>query len=1005
MFTTDEIIAATNDSHLKKSIQWVRESLIRSRLAQPLTEAPASIGELAHFVECVLCSAPDWTSSDGQELCLIAAETAELLSKICAEHKNRASTYQIRSALLYEMAGKPSIATSVARDWKLNKILSSFISRRDAFGQLRPFPTQPKLPDIPTDPGTYHLLGFRLFEFAWSQDALLLSKYEHGEIDLPRFVTERLEGLATSFSLGARATDLHAFSSVIRSRAKLATRNYLNESLFEAAKHIGFPIEMWPQQAKALQAGFLDKKFDTFGLAAPTGTGKTFLGRILILDTLLHSPKSKVLYIVPSKALATEVTNDLSKAFEDTEYTAIALRPSLVALDEKEGSRVEKDSVIVLTPEKADLLLRLGSAFLGNVELVIVDEAHHIESGTRGILLEMYLTRLKHSLRDGARIAFLSAVAPNIKQLASSFGKHAGGSEVEDRATKMRAGVYKIKGKGKSKQGWIEYADGTALNIVTVNVETRKRHAIIQLTGSLAQLGPVLVVTKGKGECETLGRHMLDWVKKNSPKNKLGPSEIPSEYFQRLDAYLEREMYKEVPMRELLPYRIAYHHAGLPPRVRRATEEAIRRGLVDFVFATTTLAEGVNFPFSSVVVQSLALKTAPEPGVPSRYQPVTPRSFWNIAGRAGRPGYDSEGHAILFEPSLGLDKVNAVISDYLNSSFRGVPPVGSALADAIREIQTGVSTGMLSWSQLESHQLDPSLPRPIQGAVNLIRTSIIHAKAGGWDSPEEILESTFASQLLLPTERNFGRELAQAQARTVNSFFNEVGAPSWTLAAEIGLSIETLSSLRDYAKVLPDFRIEMFHTDLFYGGWINFAQAKPLISEVSMRMAELEGTKLGAMHTDLVAQWLSGIPFTNLKQRSRSNKKHRRLEDLISILYSRIQFLLPWGLYATDRIIETEAKERGLEYKNEIRWIAYLVDAGVPSFDALRLVDSDMERVDATRIATEFKKAGGIDSGTDVVGWLSTQKSALIKKYLKGPDNRRLDHDLDRILWQMFEEE
>src|SRR5262249_34936864 len=146
----------------------------------------------------------------------------------------------------------------------------------------------------------------------------------------------------------------------------------------------------------------------------------------------------------------------------------------------------------------------------------------------------------------------------------------------------------------------------------------------------------------------------------------LTEAEQASDIVRRLDSRLSREMYSDVPMRALLKHRIAYHHAGLPPRVRIAVEEAIRARMIDFVFATTTLAEGVNFPFSTVIVQALALREAPEKGRGARYHPVTPRSFWNIAGRAGRPGVDREGQAILFEPTLGLDKVNAVLDPYLD---------------------------------------------------------------------------------------------------------------------------------------------------------------------------------------------------------------------------------------------------------------------------------------------------------------------------------------------------
>jgi superfamily II DNA/RNA helicase len=998
MFTAEEIREATQNPSLSAALKWVRDALTRSRLRRPLVGCPISYAELAHFSECVLCSAPSWNREKTRDLCEAAAEASEVLSKLFLDAPERSATHQIRAALLYEFAGKPSVAAAASRNWPLSPVLTKFIARQETFGSLRVSPSV--LPEFASSPR-------KVFESAWIHDATSLAQFQHCESDAPNFVTEKLESLSTQVSLGVRATEIHAFASVLKDRRALSSRNFVDTELFLEARQIGFPVELWPQQAKALAEGFLDRSFNSFGLAAPTGTGKTYLARILILDTLRRLPTAKVLYVVPSRALVSEVTTNLSETFKETSYKVTSVRPSIVALDKEENIKVEEDSVVVMTPEKADLLLRMGSDFLQSIELVVIDEAHHIESGTRGILLEMHLTRLRRILKKSVRLVFLSAVAPNIGELAACFGTRSGKSEVELRSTRMRAGVYRIRGRGRDKQGWIDYSDNTSFPIISSNIASGKRATLIQLVAELSRSGPVLVVTKGKGECETLGKLMVEWCKKNSLKS-LDPSDLASEHVQRLDARLEREMYKDVKMRKYLPHRVAYHHAGLPPRVRRATEEAIRRGYIDFVFATTTLAEGVNFPFSSVVVQSLAIRSPPELGVPSRYHPVTPRSFWNIAGRAGRPGFDSEGQVILFEPSLGIDKIKATLGDYLDSSFNGVPPVGSALADAIQDIRDSLHAGHVSWNQLASRALAQELPRPTQGALNLLRTSIIHAKAEEkFESPEEIFDSTFASKILPAQDVDFGRKLTDVQSQVVDAFFKESGAPSLSLAAELGLSIETLSALRDFAKSIPDNRIRAFG-GLFYGGWINFTQARPLVAVVADRMSELEGTKLGALQTELIMQWLSGIPFNTVKRTTwsgrRSGNVAKSLEDLISHLYSRVQFLLPWGLYALDKLVKAEAKLRELEYNNQIGLIAYLVDAGVPCFDALRLTSVDMERVDATRLAHAFRDSGA-SGATDIIGWLLVQPRRVIEKLLAGPDNRRLDYDLNKVLSQLREEE
>ncbi|MBZ5532163.1 MAG: DEAD/DEAH box helicase [Acidobacteriia bacterium] len=579
------------------------------------------------------------------------------------------------------------------------------------------------------------------------------------------FLTEYLQGLSSEFTpeaskavsevakfwdVGYTATEMRALKTAMEGRARSSTRKSVDPELFKALQQTKFPVELWPTQLAALEGGILDQSIESWGLAAPTGTGKTFLTQLLIINTLQIHPASKVLYIAPSRALVHEVTTNLARSLEPFALGVLAVTPHLVELDEQEASEVDEASVLVLTPEKADMLLRLGLEVFQDLALVIVDEAHHLESSTRGILLEMYLWRLKSLIRPGSRFVFLSAVTPNIADITRWIRPRAQSVEITRRPTRMRAGIYRIDSGGKSKVGVIEYTDGIRLPVVA-SPETGVRRQLIQLAAAVRKAGPVLVVAKGKGECEILADAALNWLKEN---NILKQNE-PSETLERLDSRLEREMYPDVLLRSLVANRIAYHHAGLPPRVRLSLETAIRENLIDFVFATTTLAEGVNFPFATVIVQSLALREAPQRGRAGRYHPVTPRVFWNLAGRAGRPGHDREGQVLMFEPSIGFDKIKYVLGDYFNDELTVAQPVRSALADSIEEIVNEVRTGVLNLEELASPALSEQVSRRVQGAVNLIRVSLLHARASKLiNSYEEILDGTFARAAALHSFRS-----------------------------------------------------------------------------------------------------------------------------------------------------------------------------------------------------------------------------------------------------------
>jgi hypothetical protein len=229
----------------------------------------------------------------------------------------------------------------------------------------------------------------------------------------------------------------------------------------------------------------------------------------------------------------------------------------------------------------------------------------------------------------------------------------------------------------------------------------------------------------------------------------------------------------------------------------------------------------------------------------------------------------------------------------------------------------------------------------------------------------------------------------------VLDFLTTPDAPPPELIAELGFSIETLTDLREWVHSLLDWQVENF-THLLYGGTVNPDQAKYVVGPVAKLMAELEGPKLGGFLSEIILLWVSGEPFRSIWHSKKDYWHTVRIEDLISVVYSRVQYLLPWGLYAADRLVRSEAQRRSIAYENQLRSLAYLADAGVPSFDALRLVSLDFERVDATRLAIQYQKSGGLNTGIDIVEWVITQPLRTLISCVRGQDNRRIDFDLEK---------
>jgi superfamily II DNA/RNA helicase len=752
------------------------------------------------------------------------------------------------------------------------------------------------------------------------------------------------------------------------------------------------PAELWPVQREAVEEGLLSPAILSFGLAAPTGTGKTALMRLLIADFLERNPGKKAVYVSPSRALTSQIAADLSEVLQRVGRTVLALGAHL-AIHPSFDVDPESADVLIFTPEKADLIMRLMPGSLADVGLVIVDEAHHIEQGTRGILLEFYLWRLRSLVPATARFVQLSAVAPNIDDLVGwlSARQQVTRSVTRDwRTSRLRVGIFERKTDGSAVVQFGNEPPYILLKAKECPLDPTENLAM--LANRLSKHGIVLVLTTSPASAEKIAETIANLrTVSASPDQNSG---------DRLDARIERELYPDSPLREQFKKRVVFHHAQLPPRVRNAIEQCVSDRLVDIVCATTTLAEGVNFPFSTVIVESLVGKN---------YQ-LSPRSLWNIAGRAGRFGVDSEGHCILFRPSRWKARLQDYdLEDYLRTNLADIPPVRSALANAICDLKQMVDSGDVEFDKLSSialtdiHKEQKSSAariKPVRGLLNVMRVGYAHGNSSGTISVEtetapEFETTLLAAKQLNPDEREFAQRLGVQQRKVVRDALKE-DAALVEIAARIGWALETQRNLYEWIKGLENWQLKQFG-ELVLGGRIAHPERLSyLIGPLSKQMAEFEGEALGGYTSYIAVNWLKGLPLTEIRQ---TQAKKMDYGKLVSVIYGRIQYMLPWALYGCHELVQYEAKRRVIKVGDGVKDLSVLAAEGVADFDSLTLVlKLDIERVDATRLAVAFRKD---HTQTDIVGWLKGLNWARITAVTRGPDQRRLDPDLRRV-WEQL---
>jgi hypothetical protein len=990
MYSAAELSNCTDEQWFKEGYQQLERNLLLARLGlnrEPLP--PQQRINLKRFSQAVIGSAPIWENPrEGSErrLCQLAADIEASLA--ISEESDRVQSHiaLFKSIVLYDLAGLPGTSASFASRNGFDPRLREFFNRSPtslwgtiapdteaAFSRLR---SEPQLSDD----------GEIVFEQAIGdlvQEVAL--RFQQGDTKGLLESFNDLTQLASHYSVGLSGDDLKAVSRLVELREENSSLNLVPKlSTLDPSglRAIGLPLELWPAQVRALRDGLLDEKFSSFGFAAPTGTGKTALTKLLIADAFAKNHQKKVLYICPSRALVHQVSDDLQESLSGLGLNVLKAGAHLVAHDRMPISSDDAD-VIVFTPERADLLLRIDPEFLQSVCLVVVDEAHHIEQGPRGVLLEFYLWRLRKMISNDARIVQLSAVAPNISELTDWISLGTSHSVMLDWCTsRLRVGVLERTTRG----GAILNFSGVPYGLLpdgTLPLHPKRGLAV--LANHLAKSGIVLVLCSSPAVAEEVAGYVGE-LRSESQDDE-------DEVSERLDAWIERELYPESELRALYQKRVVFHHAQMPPRVRQGLEEAIRERKIDVICATTTLAEGVNFPFSTVVVETLV----------SREFQLTPRSLWNIAGRAGRFGVDSEGHCILFRPALWVEKLTEYkLDDYMQVALAAIPPVRSALALGIERLDRLVSEGKIDLAALEDISLAAikidnkasKEAKAIRALVNIVRVGYAHANSSGLislntDEAPEFVNELLASRQLPEAAMKFALSLGKQQRRVV-SRATEDDPDFVEIAARVGWSLEAQQILYAWLRTRENWQLEQFGNIVVAGYVRNFDRLGFLIGPVAKHLIAFEGEALGGAIAFLAEKWIRGIPLASF-QRERGASFGR----MVSNIYGRMQYLLPWGLFGMHELLQYEARLRSIRVSDGLSSLSVLAAEGVSNFDSLQLVlNLGIERVDATRLAERYKRAR---VSADISDWLVATSWAEVERIVKGVDSRRVDPSLKAL--------
>jgi helicase len=393
----------------------------------------------------------------------------------------------------------------------------------------------------------------------------------------------------------------------------------LPEDLRQLILSIGIK-DLFPVQEKAIEAGLLEGK--SIVVSSPTGSGKSLVALLAAVAALTKMPGCKAVYAAPLRSLVYERAAEWKKILGD-----IGLR---VAVSTGDYDKVEpwlgEADAIMVTYEKLDSLIRHGAHWLPRACLLVVDEIHYVADTKRGPVLETVIARLS-DIVGSLQIVALSATIANADEIANWLGARL----VRDnwRPVPLREGVF---------NNYIIYWDDGEETSVEKRTGTPSLDAALEM---VAQGGQAIVFTQSRRKTLDLAEKLLRIVEARQDLQKLlDPPDSVEAYVEQL---LSRTEHVELNTRlaKLLRRGIGIHHAGLASYQRDVVERAFRERTIYVIFATPTLAAGVNLPARRVVVDSLYRYSK------GSSQPIDVMEYKQLAGRAGRPGLDEQGEAVI----------------------------------------------------------------------------------------------------------------------------------------------------------------------------------------------------------------------------------------------------------------------------------------------------------------------------------------------------------------------
>ena len=771
-----------------------------------------------------------------------------------------------------------------------------------------------------------------------------------------------------------------------------------------------------PQRAALLEQGLLDQAKTAIVVDMPTSGGKTLLAQFRILQALnqFNANNGWVAYVAPTRALCAQITRLLRKDFD-----AIGIRveqlTAAVEVDAFEEELLADDDrpfqILVATPEKLALVIRNKKADNRPLALLVMDEAQNLETEGRGLRIELLLATVK---RDCPQANFLllmpyvegaEAVAQWLAEDISA-GQSISLGTTPWKPNERIIGLYSAAPDGGQRGGWhlkFETLTATAKamplhgihrvgDVKPINVPKNKVLTKGRQKGLGLQTAAMATVMSARGTSVAIANSIPTVWNMAAKATEILPA-LDTELvdIRLVQDFLRTEISPDFQLISMLDKGVGVHHSGLSDEVRTLMEWLAENGRLRMLCATTTIAQGINFPVSSVFLQTYKYAYG---------RTMSPREFWNLAGRAGRIGHDSVGVIGLAE---GLNR-DSLIRFVSRNTGALVSRLVSLLNELAEEGQLANLSGVLWQDQWEDFRCyvahlwaeKKNLDSVLSDSEQLLRHTFGYTTLRNDPSQREKADA------LLDATQAYARKLAKMPEGVAELADSTGFSPEGVTRAmaELG-TLETKLTPSDWA---PESLFEDGGkiADL-YGVMLKIRQLRQGLEDVGGE--GFDGSRISAITCD----WVNGKGIDAIAREYFSREKDDEggtgaITDAIHALYRAIVNSGTWGVSALSRVSGLDFDSLPEAERRRINALPAMIYHGVRTEDAVLMRMNAAPRTAAENLGKLYREAIGESDTRYSVGQARQFLKNLSERdwHIARPDSAALSGDGYRRVWEVL---